>query len=85
MQNAIIVNDTDLMVDATLKGLGIGRMVEPAIKDLLESGELVPVLPQHWYPYSALYVYFHRNTQKAKRVREQIDFLIERLASYLWF
>ena len=81
MQNAIIVNDTDLMVDATLKGLGIGRMVEPAIKDLLESGELVPVLPQHWYPYSALYVYFHRNTQKAKRVRVLIDFLIERFAS----
>ncbi len=80
MANAMIVNDTDLMVDATLKGLGIGRMVEPAVKELLESGELIPVLPEHWYPYSALYVYFHRNTQKAKRVRVLIDFLVQRFA-----
>lgn len=80
MPNALIVNDTDLMVDATLKGLGIGRMVEPAIKDLLKSGDLIPVLPEHWYPYSALYVYFHRNTQKAKRVRVLIDFLIKKFA-----
>ena len=80
MTNAIIVNDTDLMIDATLKRLGIGRMVEPAIKSLLDSGELVPVLPEHWYPYSSLYVYFHRNTQKAQRVRVLIDFLVERFA-----
>lgn len=80
MTNAIIVNDTDLMVDATLKGLGIGRMVEPVVEKLLNSGELVPVLPEYWYPYSALYVYFHRHTQKAKRVRVLIDFLIEKFA-----
>lgn len=80
MANALVVNDTDLMVDATLKGLGIGRMVEPAVAELIQSGELVPVLREYWYPYSALYVYFHRNTQKAKRVRVLIDFLIEKFA-----
>ena len=81
MPNALVVNDTDLMVDATLKGLGIGRMVEPAIKHLLDSGDLVPVLKKYWYPYAPLYVYFHRNTQKAKRVRVLIDFLVERLGA----
>ncbi|WP_258872595.1 LysR substrate-binding domain-containing protein [Thalassotalea euphylliae] len=79
MPNALIVNDTSLMVDAALKGLGIGRIVEPLVTELIDSGQLVPVLPEYWYPYSALYVYFHQDAQKAKRVRVLIDFLLEKL------
>lgn len=79
MPNALIVNDTDVMLDAAMQGIGIGRTVEPMIKHLLESNQLIPVLKDYWYPYSPLYVYFHRNTQKAKRVRVLIDFLLEKL------
>lgn len=78
MPSALIVNDTDLMLDAAVKGIGIGRIVDPMIQELLASKTLVPVLQDYWYPYSALYVYFHRNTQKAKRVRVLIDFLLEK-------
>ncbi|TMO58280.1 LysR family transcriptional regulator [Pseudoalteromonas phenolica] len=77
--NALIVNDTNLMVDAALQGLGIGRIVEPVIKPYFEKQTLVPVLEAYWCPYSALYLYFHKNTQKAKRIRVFIDFLIEKL------
>jgi len=77
MPNALIVNDTDLMLDATINGIGIGRIVEPMIQDLLEKKALVPVLEEYWCPYSPLYIYFHRNSQKAKRVRVLIDFLLE--------
>ncbi len=80
MPNALIVNDTSLMVDAALKGLGIGRIVEPLVTELIDGSQLVPVLPEYWYPYSALYVYFHKDAQKAKRVRVLIDFLLEKLA-----
>ncbi|MCG7532777.1 LysR family transcriptional regulator [Psychrobium sp. MM17-31] len=79
--NALVVNDTDVMLDAALQGLGIGRMVAPIIEPYLEDGQLMPILKDYWYPYSPLYVYFHRNTQKAKRVRVLIDFLLEELAS----
>ncbi|GAL35044.1 hypothetical protein JCM19240_3414 [Vibrio maritimus] len=48
------------------------------ILDDFEQGELIPILKEYWYPYSGLYVYFHRNTQKAKRVRVLIDFLTEK-------
>ena len=78
MPNALIVNDTDVMLDAAKSGVGIGRIVEPMVKESLDKRELVPVLEDYWYPYSALYVYFHRNTQKAKRVRVLIDFLLEK-------
>ena len=78
MPKALIVNDTDIMLDGALSGLGIGRMVEPMVQDYFASGQLLPVLQSHWYPYSPLYVYFHKNAQKAKRVRVLIDFLLEK-------
>ncbi len=78
MPIAMIVNDTNLMVDAALKGLGIGRLVEPMVQSHIANKQLVPILEDYWYPYSGLYVYFHKNTQKAKRVRVFIDFLIEK-------
>ncbi|NRF64286.1 LysR family transcriptional regulator [Vibrio coralliilyticus] len=80
MPHALVVNDTGLMLDAALKGLGIGRIVDPMVEDLFASKQLVPVLEEYWAPYSGLYVYFHKNTQKAKRVRVLIDFLLEKSA-----
>ncbi len=76
MPHAMVVNDTSLMLDAALKGLGIGRMVAPMIQHYIDKGQLVPVLEDYWYPYAGLYVYFHQNTQKARRVRVLIDYLL---------
>lgn len=78
MPLGLIVNDTDVMVDAAEKGLGIGRLVTPLIDTHLKNGELKPVLEENWYPYPSLYVYFMQNSQKARRVRVLIDFLVEK-------
>ncbi|MGY3571214.1 LysR family transcriptional regulator [Vibrio paucivorans] len=75
---ALVVNDTEIMIDASIKGLGIGRIVEPMVKQYFDKGSLVPVLPESWPTLSGLYVYFHKNSQKAKRVRALIDFLLEK-------
>nr|WP_232313043.1 LysR substrate-binding domain-containing protein [Enterovibrio coralii] len=79
MPASLIVNDTDLMVDAATKGLGIGRLVEPVVEEQLKQQTLIPILEQHWHTYPGMYVYFHQNTQKAKRVRVLIDFLVARM------
>ncbi|WP_045414547.1 LysR family transcriptional regulator [Vibrio owensii] len=78
MPTALIVNDTDVMIDAAHNGLGIGRIVTPMVEEGFKKDEIVPVLEEYWQPYSGLYVYFHKNTQKAKRVRVLIDFLLEK-------
>ncbi|MGR5171401.1 LysR family transcriptional regulator [Vibrio owensii] len=78
MPTALIVNDTDVMIDSAHNGLGIGRIVTPMVEEGFKKGEIVPVLEEYWQPYSGLYVYFHKNTQKAKRVRVLIDFLLEK-------
>ena len=74
---ALIVNDTDLIIDSAKQGLGIGRLLEPMISQELADGSLVPILERHWHKTSGLYLYFHQNTQKAQRVRVFIDFVIE--------
>lgn len=72
----LVVNDTDLMIDAAKEGLGIGRLVLPSLEHELESGDLVPVLEPMWPTYPSLYLYFSRNSQKVKRVRVLIDYLV---------
>ncbi|MGL4639524.1 MAG: LysR family transcriptional regulator [Plesiomonas sp.] len=78
MPASIVVNDTDAVVDAALKGLGVGRIMQPIVADLLAEGRLLPVLEAHWHPYPGLYVYFPQHSQKTRRVRVLIDFLLEK-------
>ncbi len=78
MTLALVVNDTDAMVDAAEKGLGIGRIVLPMVKEQFADGRLKPVLEPYWCDYPGLYVYFLQNSQKARRVRVLIDFLVEK-------
>lgn len=77
---ALIVNDTDLLLDAAQKGLGLCRAITPMVNKYIASGDLKPVMSEYWYSYAGLYVYFHRNSQKAKRVRVLIDFLLEKIS-----
>lgn len=78
MPTAMIVNDTEMLVDAACKGLGIGHMATPIVADAFEKGELIPILEGYWATYPGLYLYFPKNSQKAGRVRVLIDFLMER-------
>lgn len=80
MPTALIVNDTDVMVDAAEQGLGIGRIIEPIVAEAFEHGRLVPVLKAYWMTYPGLYLFYPQNSQKARRVRVFIDFLLERLS-----
>ena len=78
MPRALVVNDTYLVVDAALNGLGIGQLMGPVFEPYFASGELIPVLPDYWTSISGVHVYFHQHSQKAKRVRALVDFLLEK-------
>ena len=78
MPGAIIINDTDMMIDATLSGLGIGRVLEPIVKPYFEDGSLIPIMKEKWVDFPGLYAYFPQHSQKARRVRVLIDFLKEK-------
>ena len=78
MSTALIVNDTDAMLDAAVSGLGIGRMVTPVLESYFADGRLCPVLEAFWPSIPGLSIYFIQNSQKAARVRVLIDFLAEK-------
>lgn len=79
MPTSLVVNDTDMMIDAAKKGLGIGRIVEPIVENALQDSTLVPVLKDYWCTYPGLYIYFPQHSQKARRVRVLIDYLIDKI------
>lgn len=77
MPSALVVNDTDLMIDAALQGLGIGRLIVPPVEALLADGRLLPVLAPHWRTYPGLYLYYPRHSRQVRRVAVFIDFLLK--------
>ncbi|WP_117234967.1 LysR family transcriptional regulator [Vibrio maerlii] len=78
MPVSLIVNDTDAMVDAAENGLGIGRIIAPLVREQLSNGKLIPILEEHWQPYPGFYLYFPQHSQKARRIRVLVDFLVEK-------
>ncbi|MEG3640625.1 LysR substrate-binding domain-containing protein [Magnetococcus sp. PR-3] len=75
IRQAVIVNDTDVMVDMAKQGLGMARLLEPGVLAAFQEGSLVPVLEPYWNTRAGLSVYFPQNSQKARRIRVLIDFL----------
>ena len=59
MPVTMIVNDTDLIIDAALKGIGIRRILEPVVRQHIDSGRLIPILPDCWPTFAGLYLYFY--------------------------
>lgn len=77
MTNAIVVNDTEIIIDAALAGVGIGRFLTPLVENYFKLGLLVPILEHNWHEYPGLYIYFSQNSQKAKRIRALVDFIVD--------
>ncbi|RVU06452.1 LysR family transcriptional regulator [Novosphingobium umbonatum] len=77
MPSPIVTNDIEVTADAIRQGLGIGRLFEPIHAALPDRDTFLPVLEPHWRTYPPLYLYFPKNSQRAKRIRAVIDFLIE--------
>lgn len=75
MPTSIVTNDIEVTTDGIRKGLGIGRLFEPVHNQLVDRDKFIPVLMNYWRTYPAVYLYFPKNSQRAKRIRTVIDFL----------
>ncbi|QGZ60195.1 LysR family transcriptional regulator [Paraburkholderia acidiphila] len=71
------------MYEMVLSGLGLGVLEAPAVKDALESGDLVRVLPQYEVPALALNLLIQPQRPIAIRVRKIVDTLRSYLAEVL--
>lgn len=73
----IVTNDIEVIADGVRLGLGIGRLFEPVHAQLADRDMFIPVLQEFWRTYPAVYLYFPKDSQKAKRIRAIIDYLAE--------
>ena len=57
-QGPLVIDDSELVVEAALKGMGIGTALENSVAELIAEGRLVQVL-QDWCPsFPGFYLYY---------------------------
>lgn len=73
MPTSLIINDSEMAIDAIRQGFGIGRIFEPQYQRLENKTDLLPILQTHWQTFQPLYLYYPPNVQNAKRVQVLIE------------
>ena len=57
----------------------LARIFEPIYRQMEKPDNLVPVLEKYWKSYPPVYLCYLQNSQKAKRIRVLIEFLLEKM------
>ncbi len=79
MPSRLVTNDIEVICDGIRQGFGVGRLFEPIHASLPDRDAFLPVLEPYWRTYPPVYLYFPQNSQRAKRIRALIDFLVENI------
>jgi len=79
----IVCADFLVLHAAVLAGLGIARLPESVVREALQQGELIRVLPQWNTPQGILHIVFPSRRGMLPAVRAFIDFLAARLPQVL--
>lgn len=83
LSTAVIVNNTDVMLDMACKGVGVGTMIDAMVQPQFDSGALVPVLEQLWCDTPEVYMYYAPENRQTLRIRCFLDFINERLETHI--
>jgi DNA-binding transcriptional LysR family regulator len=78
---AFVCNDSVLMVEAALDGLGLAYTFDLAVCEHIKAGRLVRVLQDNCPIYPGFYVYYPGRRQLPLKLRKFIDFCTARLRS----
>jgi len=73
IQNAILVNDFNLVVQAVVDGAGVGLVPSFAAEGLIGAGEIVEVLPGWGFGQGSLFLVWPSSRHLASRVRAFVD------------
>lgn len=80
-QATFTANQMEIIYQAAIKGLGIAHLVDWVAKPFVDSGKLVPMLPQWKQNRSAYLLYPHRSFLP-KRSKCFIDFIVPKLKAF---
>jgi DNA-binding transcriptional LysR family regulator len=71
------LNDSRAMCECAIQGMGIVRLHDYMVKDALEDGRLVEVLPEFSEKNQSVYLYYQQNRYLQPKIRRFIDFYVE--------
>lgn len=71
----LIVNDSHVMVQAALAGVGLAYVFESSVREHLASGRLVRVLEAFCPPFPGFFLYYPSRTHLAPKLRALVEFL----------
>jgi DNA-binding transcriptional LysR family regulator len=83
MPGAVTVNNADAYTAACLAGLGIIQAPFVGVQDLIASGQLVVLLPDHAAQAMPLHLLYANRRNLSKRVRVVMDWLAAVVGEYL--
>lgn len=69
----IIMNDSNFILDAAVKGMGLVYTVEETILDFIKSGKLEVILPQFATSSVGYYIYYPKRSQMLPKLRAFVD------------
>jgi len=79
LESQVITNNTSLAIDLAVAGQGVFRTPKFALKQELESGELVELFPSFPKPTIGVYLVYPSRKHMSAKVRSFIDFVIDQL------
>ncbi len=77
VHSRFLVNDGRVLLSASLDGYGIILQPEAVVRDDLEAGRLVPVLPSYTTPSRPMHVLFSAKRPQPLRLRSFVDMVVE--------
>ena len=73
IRNHLQVNDAKALLAAALNGFGIILIAEDLVREALDAGTLVQVLPDYAPPSRQMHLIFHADRQQTPKLRSFID------------
>ncbi len=73
------VNNSEALYESLRQGLGIGRLPTFVAGAAIESGDLIPILPDYSMPHQELSAVFPEKQYMPEKVRVFLDFMIKEL------
>lgn len=67
------MNDSNFIIDAAVKGMGLVYTVEETISDFIKTGKLEVILPQFAASSTGYYLYYPKRSQMLPKLRAFVD------------
>lgn len=83
VQGPLVVNDTAVMIAATLDGIGLSYVAEPLVEEMVRDGRVELVLQEYLPETPGMFLYYPNRSQALPKLRAFVAHMRQALAEYM--